>query len=269
MKKYDPSGEFSLRLIPAVLLGCLLMVALTWGYQKLLPWVPWALLRVAISGFWATSGAGILFKTLGWGNCRSRPLGIATGVFISTVALAAGHQFAYWNAVDAAASTVTFFEYLESVAWNVGWFDTEISGGLVYLIYLLEAIFLTGLTLFGVSRINDPFCEECGVWVETERDIFDVVGPAHVAVERLSEGASLDALIDPLSGGPRDTSILHYDTRSCPCRSREVYVRVERTPNDGTKPKTVPLLPWVRLNAEETELYRAFVVEAIGPKRNR
>jgi hypothetical protein len=250
METYRPSGRFSARLVPTLLLASVTLATATYGTVALFDAVTgWKIAPLVLGGnalatFFAASLA------VSTGRCRNAAVGAAAGVLTALVGVASSHAWSYARAVDfadrveGASRPPGFAGYF---AWRVenGYhvadrhtrFGTRTSGRIagwsVAVGWLVEALVLVAVgRAAGRGAVGDAYCEACDA--PTRRRFAHVpTTPEHVARLRAArDAADLSTLARSTAPGA-PTTIYHLD--QCPrCQRGWLSVTV-RAGADGPR----------------------------------
>jgi hypothetical protein len=113
---------------------------------------------------------------------------------------------------------------------------TSFSGGMVYLIWLLEGVMVIGLA--GAAPLvfaGAPYCEECDCWATKEK-LGEIHHVDENAIKAAVAGAQWKGIIRP-GGHPQSNSRARYTLYTCPSDSEPMYLSVElvKTVKKGRK----------------------------------
>lgn len=253
LKTYLPSGAVA----PVALvigsvgaIGAAAIMAI--GYQYAVHYIPFiyanALLTLAL-------GAGVGLATgsvLKFGKCRNAALASGLGLAAGALALVVTHWVGYRQAVgeiqevlasegetvETVEQALPFGEYLRlksETGWTIGSArpstikaGLEISGALVWVVWLIEAGAIIGVATFLARKpLDHPFCESCGLWTKSE-----AVGTlTPCSFSKLSTAVLRDdmaAIIEPERDATSDRTA-HFTLHRCPSCGQATHLSCKVT----------------------------------------
>ncbi|WP_148618994.1 hypothetical protein [Mariniblastus fucicola] len=261
---YKPSGGFGLMVLPALLVGMIVAVAISFLYQLLLNLIPFIYINVLL-----TVGAGFLLSIIGisicsWGHCRNRMLGFLVGLMLAVSFLGAKFWFQYQasipeirqavvqellaskdfqvtqeDAEKAADSFVkteySFLEYIQmrvDQGWNIGrrGGGGPVAGWFVYLVWLIEAGIIAFMAITGaLSQTATPYSEKLSAWANEEEIVMSLPISDAEMVAQINQATTVDQLLEiPIPKTDQSNIFAIYKTNSIQGQELEdAYLTVE------------------------------------------
>lgn len=240
LPRYAPSGFFRLTTIAlfigAIAAGC----GVAWLYQTLVRWIPFiyinALVVLGFGGALAVGG----YLAVKYGHCRNRVLGLVLALPLAAAPLAASYYWDYAHVVgkiseknpgvsDAEIKQEMpfgrFLELKKQAGWKIK--SSTFNGGGVTFIWIIEALAVFGITLFGVSMaVGEPYCERCNEWCADRA--FTIWGVGAPAAEPLLTAGNLGGVAELSAPEGADTSInLTVTVTTCPKCTQTGFMTVQ------------------------------------------
>jgi hypothetical protein len=241
---YSPSGRFHpsvFAIVPG--LGLAAGVVGGWLYQFLIDLLPFIILGACFTLFFGF-GLGLLVGLgLKWGKCRNLTLAIALGACVGVTGLGFSYFWAYQSvksdvmADPELAQNIggfSFGDYLEARV-EYGWTvtskrgtgrGTSWSGGMVYVIWLIEALIVVGVaSVAPLIAARRPFCEGCDCWA-TSNDLGEVHGIDVPRIKAAAAGGDWGGIAIPATDHNSPVRA-GYTLYSCPDDGEPLHVSVE------------------------------------------
>lgn len=282
IEAYRPSGKLGPGAIPMGLgAGLVAAVGAGWIYQRIVDWVPFIYLNaIATIVYGLVIGLAATFG-LQMGKNRNPMLACIVVVFCSAVGIASTFHYSYNNVTaeihddlatdmeDAAPTLeemraeISFKEYID-VRVEGGWevFRSELSGPLVWLVWLLEAGIVVG-TGIALARAGAkmPFCEACVAW--PDEIAIGVAAGVDARALRAAAKKDLDGVLTPTvreDGGRIDAEYKAHACSGCDARFLTVELKWEATDKKG-KPeeKTETILEHAIVTPEQVAKVQAAI----------
>jgi hypothetical protein len=248
LPRYRPSGRYHPRLWRFALLVLGFNCALMAGYQWLHAWVDNVVLQCLLVGVAAMAVGMAMDVVLNLGKCRNRRLALGLAVALALGPLATSYVWA-WRFARQQASSAALREAftlprwfacrqsslcMEAVTGASRW-----SGSLFGFAWAAEALlFVSSARWFARSRVEDPYCEGCGRWIESKSFRVDGVGREE-ARNRLRRG-ELSGLVALDGTSEVENYTLLYTCAPCAgCERTYLSVREERRVTEGKARKKV------------------------------
>jgi hypothetical protein len=241
---YEPNGKYNpvvFAIVPG--LGLAGGVIGGWIYQTLIDLIPYIILGALFTLIFGVLLGVLVGFGLKWGKCRNRMLAIALGASVGVVGLGFSYFWAY-QAVksdvmadpelrEEAGGQFGFGDYVGarvSYGWRVtgrhGGGGTSWSGGFVYMIWLVEAAIVIGMSAAApLVFASKPFCEECDCWA-TEEKLGEVHGIDNNRIQAAVAGGDWQGLVQPI-GDPQSNRWLEYTLYSCPAEGHAMWLSVD------------------------------------------
>jgi hypothetical protein len=266
--------------------------AVAWLYQSLMSWIPYIYVNLLLC---AAFGAGLGFAgafAVRRGHCRNRVLALALAMPLALVAVGASYYWGYRSTiasiadenpgtpVDAIRADVTFERWIDSRK-RVGWTlrsshssshrdSPDIAGAGVFVVWLIEALGIVGLTALIVdTEAAKPYCERCGRWCTPKPLILGGLGRADL--EHAVQLGDLMPLVDIAlrsDGDPARSLVLTGNV--CEGCSDTAFLTVEEKTTTQRKKQTSTKSVRLLNNAILTSQQRAAFVQrynfAVGQK---
>jgi hypothetical protein len=230
LERYEPSGKFSLIMIPGFVIAAAALAVCAGGYQ--------ALQGVAL-GFWwhvvvlvvlsGVVGAVSVFLVTG-GRCRSTPVAVGVSVSLALVTVAASWCWAFQpfaNAIREQAPDLetldlywtgvpSFVSYALTNRWSAN--GAPLPEAVVVGFWLAEVAAVVGFTLVMLKpALGQPYCERCDATLKT-RTLGLGGMPTERAEQLVQQGnlAGLVGLINEGNAGEKQVVLSRSACESCP-----------------------------------------------------
>jgi phosphate/sulfate permease len=261
---YRPSGRFSPLAFALFAAAIVAAAAAAWLYQSLMTWIPYIYVNfILCAGFGAGLGVAGAFAVRR-GHCRNRILALVLAVPLAAAGIGASYYWAYRSTLSALADKnpetpieairdeVTFERWVDARK-EAGWTMTsshstpsrrnspDISGAGVFVIWVIEALMLLGITLLLVdTEAAKPYCERCGTWctpkpltlgglgredVEHATQLGDLMPLVDIQLRSDGDPAKSIVLTGNLCDGCSDTAFLSVDERTTTQKKKQTAVK--------------------------------------------
>ena len=164
---------------------------------------------------------------------------------------------------------LNFIELVANVGvWSIKGFTP--TGGVLYLVWLIEAGLMTWFVISGALEVSPPFCEDCDeVTVEKISKHPIPVRIVDTLREEL-EAEQYEPLLEGVRGEPLASRFMTVTANMCPRCSESSYLliqQVEVTPDkDGSSSTaTRTAIPWIKLEARIVAALEAEIAKGPQP----
>ena len=214
---YKPSGGFAVLAFPLMAIMCALGVGLAWLYQLAIEAIPLIIINFVITMIFGAILGGMGRLAVKTGHVRNAAIGLVIGLVIGGSAYVAKFWFQYeriyWEQAELVAQKAnipvedaaeilkenfTFWEHIKFRVEN-GWTlnkGAEITGIFVYLIWLIEAGIVLGISIVTPSSAaQEPYSEKLGQWADEEKVIMMLPIDNPQMLEQIKTAQSVDELL--------------------------------------------------------------------------
>lgn len=277
---YKPSGAFGVVFIPILLVLLAVGIGLAYLYQLLLEWIPFIYITFILTIiFGACLGAfgRLVVKT---GKVRNVTIALIIGLVIGCGSHVAKFWFQYerilWEVAEFNAAELkvpvetahkmarqefTFWTHIEmrvEMGWELNG-GAPISGVFVYLIWLIEAGIVLGLSIaLPLSASKEPFSEKIGQWASEENAIMMLPIDNEEMVNQIRQATNVDDLLTiPIPKSDETNQFAVYTVNSIAGHELEdAYLTVKLTvitfDKDGNEQKKeTPLVKYAILTSDQ------------------
>ena len=218
LPRYRSSGRLALSTLPLFIAAAAAGVGTAWLYQSLMSWLPYIYVNLLICfGFGAGLGVAGAFAVRR-GHCRNRIVALALAVPLALAPIGASYYFAYRDSLTRSAASMgvpvdelrehfgfrTWLALKQEWGWRVSSSHSgsggerdkpDISGAGVLVVWAIEALIISGLTLLIVdTEAAKPYCESCRRWC-TQRPL-TLQGLTRADLEGALQMGDLGAVVD-------------------------------------------------------------------------
>lgn len=246
--------------LPGLLLGAALAIAMAYIYQLLLDWIPFIYISILL-----TIGAGIALSVIAsticsMGHCRNRLMGFMVGLLLAACFLNAKFWFQYQSSIpemrkyvaltllesddvtkeqaDQLANAYIEQEYHLSThlkmrvenGWQLGRAGAPVSDYFVYLVWIIEAGIIAFLSIAGaLAQTASPYSEKMSQWASEEEHIMDLPITDEQMVVQINQATTVEQLLQiPIPRTDESDTFAVYKTNSIPGEELEdAYLTVD------------------------------------------
>jgi hypothetical protein len=273
LPRYAPSGFFRPLTFALFLAATVAGMAVAWGYQLLMDWMPLIYLSILVCmgfGFLLGFAGAWAIKT---GHCRNRMIALLLAVPLVGGSIAATYYWEYQRFIGEVrearpdlADQVTFKIFLDARrerGWEIsnhGSSGTPLKGDVIWGLWFIEAALILGTGGVLIWRaVNEPYCERCNQWGAPRKMLLP--GLKRGDAEPLLSSGDLDGVIGmplPADGSPQVA--LALTATLCPACKETGFLTVEEkivVARKKGKPqeKTTKLVVHAVLRADQREKF--------------